>query len=274
MQSRSGIELEAVIAYTMEQQGLPGSLIEAEMRHQARNHLQLDMGAQGLWNAAENPNTGLYEVRNYDDTFKRRMRKFKRDTSRSSRRLNLFPIPHFKTWINPKKKIDLVAIGGESPGRDFVAYKTYIDERIEIDLDQICMGEVKVYPVGEVNNRLICILKEDVHKGREFYGVQTVAKVYIPRSEVCYLFYLHLVQKEELKNVLTRYRREDLAGNPSVYINWEELGIEHIGGGFTYAWTPPNCIRYEPKPMNFLLENDMYPPIPEAEDPNFGDKKS
>jgi hypothetical protein len=38
-------------------------------------------------------------------------------------RLNLFPIPRFKTWISPKQKINLIAIGGESPGKDFAAYK-------------------------------------------------------------------------------------------------------------------------------------------------------
>jgi hypothetical protein len=97
MQGRSGIELEAIIAHTMEQQNMPGSMIEAEMRHQARNHLQLDMRAQELWRAAQKPNTGLFEITNYDDTFKKRMQRFKRDTSRSTHRLNLFPIPHFKT---------------------------------------------------------------------------------------------------------------------------------------------------------------------------------
>jgi hypothetical protein len=39
------------------------------MRYQARTHLQVDMSAQGLWNAAEKPNEGLYEIKNYDDTF-------------------------------------------------------------------------------------------------------------------------------------------------------------------------------------------------------------
>jgi hypothetical protein len=136
------------------------------------------------------------------------------------------------------------------------------------------MGEVKVYPVGEINNRLVCILKEEVNRGKEFFAVQTVAKVYVPRSEVSYLFYLHLVQKEELRNVVTRYRKEDLAGNPSAYMNWKELGIEYMDNGFTYAWTPPNCIKYESKPMNFALESDMCPPIPEAEDPNIRSNES
>jgi hypothetical protein len=116
-------------------------------------------------------------------------------------------------------------------------------------------------------------LKEDVHRGKEFLIIQAVVKVYIPRSQVSYLFFLHLVQKESLRNTVTRYRKEDLAGNPVVYINWEELGIEYKGGCFTYAWTPPNCLRYETRPMNFVLDDEMYPPISEAEDPNFRDKE-
>jgi hypothetical protein len=39
------------------------------------------------------------------------------------------------------------------------------------------------------------------------------AEVYMPREEVSYLFYSCLVQKEGLRNVITRYRREDLKGN-------------------------------------------------------------
>jgi hypothetical protein len=30
----------------------------------------------------------------------------------------------------------------------------------------------------------------------------------------------------------------------------------------------------EAKPMGFIFENDMCPPIPEAEDPNFGETNS
>jgi hypothetical protein len=62
MQGRSGIELKAVIGYTMEQQQLPGSMIEAEMRHQARTHLHLDLSAQGQFEAFKKPNEGLYEI--------------------------------------------------------------------------------------------------------------------------------------------------------------------------------------------------------------------
>jgi hypothetical protein len=223
MACKSGIELEAITGFTMEQQKLPGSMIEEELRHLARFHLKLDLSAQGEFDAFKKPNEGLYEIKNYDDTFKRRMRRFKNDTSRSVYRLNLFQVPHFKTWINPKQKINLVGIGGESPGKDFKAYKTYVDERLDTDLEGICLGMIKVYPVGEINNRLICILKEDVHTRKKILGIQTVTKVYVPREGVFYLFYLHLVQKEGLRNIITRYRREDLVSNSGSYLNWEDL---------------------------------------------------
>jgi hypothetical protein len=222
MQGRSGIELEAIIGHTMEQQNIPNSKIEEEMRHQARSHLKLDMSAMEIWRAAQKPNNGLYEVINYDDIFRRRMQKFKRDISRGAHRLNLFSIPHFKVWIDPRKKIELVAIGGETPGKEFISYDMYIDERTVFEADQICMGEMKVYPVGEINGRAVCILGEEVKHGKEYLPVQTVAKVYIPRSEVSYLFFLHLTQKEDLKNVITRYRREDHAGEPGPFTRIEE----------------------------------------------------
>jgi hypothetical protein len=274
MQGRSGIELEAIIGHTMEQQNIPNSRIEAEMRHQARNHLKLDISAMEIWRAAQKPNNGLYEVKNHDDTFKRSMQKFKRDISRGAHRLNLFSIPHFKVWIDPKRKIEIVAVGGETPGKEFISYDMYIDERTVFEADQICMGEMKVYPVGEINGRAVCILGEEVKHGKEYLQVQTVAKVYIPRSEVSYLFFLHLTQKEDLKNVITRYRREDHAGEPGPFTRIEDLGLGYFDNGYVYAWSPPNSTKREAKPMGFIFENDMCPPIPEAEDPNVGDENS
>jgi hypothetical protein len=45
-------------------------------------------------------------------------------------------------------------------------------------------------------------------------------------------------------------------------------GIDYIDNGFVYAWSPPNSNKYVSKPMNFAMENDMCPPVPEAEEPN------
>jgi hypothetical protein len=39
---------------------------------------------------------------------------------------------------------------------------------IETDLNGISIGTTKVYPVGEVNDRIICILKEDAHTRKDF----------------------------------------------------------------------------------------------------------
>jgi hypothetical protein len=124
------------------------------------------------------------------------MKRFKNERGKRAYRLNLFQIPYFKIWINPKQRIDVIGIGGESPGKDFISYKMYGDEYIETELNGICIGTTKVYPIGEVNDRIICILKEDAHTGKDYWKTQMVAEVYVPREEVIYLFYLYLFKRK------------------------------------------------------------------------------
>jgi hypothetical protein len=57
-------------------------------------------------------------------------------------------------------------------------------------------------------------------------------------------------------------------------MDWDVLGVEYVEGEFALIWDPPNCFKLDFKIKNFLMKNEKYPPIPEAEDPNFGDKES
>jgi hypothetical protein len=52
------------------------------------------------------------------------------------------------------------------------------------------------------------------------------------------------------------------------------LGVEYVEREFALICDPPNCFKPDYKMKNFLMKDEKYPSIPEAEDPNFGDKES
>jgi hypothetical protein len=98
------------------------------------------------------------------------------------------------------------------------------------------------------------------------------ADLIVQRSEFNYLFFLYLIQKESLNNVLTRYKQEDLKANPGSLISWQVVGINQMEEEVAITWNPPNCLRSESSRSLFELEE--YPPIPETEDPNLRDEVS
>jgi hypothetical protein len=62
-----------------------------------------------------------------------------------------------------KQKIDVIGIGGESPGSDFQPVKMIADEYLETNFEVIRIGTIKVIPVGEIKGRILCVLKEEVN---------------------------------------------------------------------------------------------------------------
>jgi hypothetical protein len=163
-----------------------------------------------------------------------------------------------------------VGIGGESPGSSFQSFKLYADEKLQYHADVIKVGTVKVLPMGRVKGRILCVLKEDLKPYLESFRITMQADLYVPRSEVNYLFFLYLVQKEGLSNVISRYRQEDLRDNPGSYINWDVLGIYQVEGEVAITWNPLIYLRSESS--RSLLGVEEYPLFPEAEEIILGTK--
>jgi hypothetical protein len=166
-----------------------------------------------------------------------------------------------------KQKITATWIGGEAHGPDFQPFKMYADEYLETNLEAIRVGTVKVIPVGEINGRIICVLKEEINQFKELLKITMLAELYVLRNEVNYLLYILLVEKEGLSNVITRYRQEYFRSNPGSYVNWNELRVYQVEGEVALTWDPPNCL--ESDSSRRLSEEEKYPLFPEVEDPPF-----
>jgi hypothetical protein len=76
-------------------------------------------------------------------------------------------------------------------------------------------------------------------------------------------------QKEENQDpmieIITNCRRRDQIEDPGPPIDAEDSSIDDKR--FVHAWSPPGGLETNMEKENFDVENDMYPPDPEAEDP-------
>jgi hypothetical protein len=195
------------------------------MKYFARNHLTLDMSLQELYAAGRAPRENYYILQDQSVTLNKKMHKLRDETRRRNYRINIFQVPHFKVWMNMKQKISAIGIGREAPGPDFQSFKIYADKYLETNLEAIRVGAAKVISAGEINGGIICVLKEEVNSFKELFKITMLAELYVPKNEVNYLLFIHLVQKEGLSNVIARYRQEDFRSNPGSFANWNTLGI-------------------------------------------------
>jgi hypothetical protein len=56
------------------------------------------------------------------------------------------------------------------------------------NIDTIKIETIKVLPVREVNGRIVCMLKEDLKPYLESFKITMKTYLFVPRSEVNYLF--------------------------------------------------------------------------------------
>jgi hypothetical protein len=62
MLRHSGIELEGLLRYSLEQNQEPQIMIDEYLRYFERSHLELDMSAQGLFISARTPRESFYKL--------------------------------------------------------------------------------------------------------------------------------------------------------------------------------------------------------------------
>jgi hypothetical protein len=197
------------------------------------------------------------------------MSKIRDKTRREAYTINIFQVPRFKIWLDVKQRMNAVGIGGKSLGPSFLPFKLYADEQVISNIDTIKVGTIKVLPVGEINGRIVCALKEDLKPYLESFKITTKTNLFVPRSEFNYLFFLYLIQKEGLGNVITRYRQENSRGNSGSFFGWNALGVNQVEGKVTITWDSPNCLKSASS--RIFLEDEKYPLISEWKDPKFRD---
>jgi hypothetical protein len=78
--------------------------------------------------------------------------------------------------LDVKQKINAAGIEGESPGPSFLPFKLYAGEQIISNIYVIKIGTIKVLPVGEVNGRIVCVLKDDLKPYLEWLRITKQAK--------------------------------------------------------------------------------------------------
>jgi hypothetical protein len=264
------IEVEVLLGYSLERNKESETMIEEHMNYFARNHFSLDMTLQGLYSAGRAPRENYFILQEQSYTFNKKVKELRDDTRRNAYRINIFQVPRFKVWMNTKQKINVIGIGGESAGPDFQPVKMYADEFLETNLAVIRRGTVKVIQIGEVNGRILCVLKEEIDPFKNLFKITMLAELNVPRNEVNYLFFLHLVQKESLSNTITRYMQEDFRSNPESFVNWDTLGVYQVEGEVALTWDPPHCLKSQSS--RSLFEEEKYPLFPEAEEANFWDE--
>jgi hypothetical protein len=188
MLKRSGIEVEALLWYALEQNHEPECTIEESLKYLGRNHLMLDMSCRGLFESASTPMKSFCTLEDQLLTSNKMACRIFDDTRRRTCKVNILQIPHFKAWLNIKESINTVAIGGEVPGPDFQSFKLYANEEMQSNVDAIKIGTIKILPIARINGRAFYVIKEDLKPHLELFKVTMYTDLVVPRPEVNYLF--------------------------------------------------------------------------------------
>jgi hypothetical protein len=127
--------------------------------------------------------------------------------------------------------ITAISIGDEYISPSYNEFKLFGYKEISY----IYVGIVKTFPITKFNGRIYCVIQKDVLSNTQEFRAQMLADIYVPRKEVDYLFFLWLVQKENLRNFILGYKQKEI-GSPRSYMEWKDLDVNQVEERVALIW--------------------------------------